>query len=190
MLIENLLENLNAVIDNRECAGELGAVVEHLINGTVAVLEADAALLVLLDETERPALVASCYRQGLPEPVVDDLVATAGQTIHDGCTTGTVPDEPPPGPAAAPPATVLSVPLRAADRTFGTLHVVRLQPRPWEPDETRAAHAYGRLLKLLLRHAAGAHRPRAGSGDWGAPLLPQQLLLPAGSRTDREHAWP
>jgi hypothetical protein len=190
VLIENLLENLNAVIDNRECAGELGAVVEHLVNGTVAVLEADAALLVLLDETERPALVASCYRHDLPEPVVEDLVATVGQALHDGCPTATVPGDPPPRPTPAPAATVLSVPLRAADSTFGTLHMVRLQPRPWEPEETRAAHAYGRLLKLLLRHAAGAHRPRAGAADWGAPLLPQQLLLPAGSRSDLEHAWP
>jgi hypothetical protein len=189
VLIDNLLDNLNSVIDDRECAGELGAVVEQLVNGTVAVLEADAALLVLLTEAETPALVASCYRQGLPEPVLESLVATACRAVQDGCTTVTVPGDPLSGSAAGPPATVLSVPLPAGDRCFGALSIFRLHPCAWEPDETRAAHAYARLLRLLLRHAAGAHRPRAGT-DWGAPLLPQQALLSSSSHLDMERAWP
>jgi hypothetical protein len=177
--IDNLFENLNAVIDNRECAGELGALVDQLVIGTVSVLEADAALLVLLDEAETPALVAACYRPGLSESMVIDLVATAGQAIHDGCSI-TV-------PADRAPATVLSIPLPAGDHAFGVLSVLRLQPRPWEPEETRAAEAYARLLRLLLRHAAGAHRPTA-AGEWGTGFLLQQFLAPANAHADMEPA--
>lgn len=174
VLRENMFDTVKAAIDERECAGELGAVVEQLITGTATVLEADAALLVLLDEAEAPALAASCFTAALPDSALNALVVVSGEVIRDGRTL-VCPHDPIPGPADG--GSLLSVPLPVGDRPFGALSVYRLQERAWDSEDARAAHAHARLLRLLLKHAAGVHRPAAGGGDWCALLLPQQILL-------------
>jgi GAF domain-containing protein len=174
VLRENMFDTVKAAIDDRECAGELGAVVEQLISGAAAALEADATLLVLLDEAEAPALAASCFTAALPDSALNALVVITGEVIRDGRTL-VCPQDPIPGPPGG--GSLLSVPLPVADRPFGALSVYRLQERGWDAEDARATHAHARLLRLLLKHAAGVHRPAANGRDWCALLLPQQVLL-------------
>lgn len=169
---EVLFENLRTAIENRECSGELGAVMEELIIGAVAVLDCDGALLVLLDESETPVPAASCLLQALAEPAVSALVAAVGEVIRDNRTLA-CPDDTLPGTAGDIGA-VLVVPFPAGDRAFGALTLFRLESRRWDPEEIRAAQAYARLVRLLLKHAASVNRSETG-GDWCAPLVPQQI---------------
>ncbi|MET0424564.1 MAG: GAF domain-containing SpoIIE family protein phosphatase [Actinoplanes sp.] len=173
------LRRLEAVTDATLSRLDASDLLDELLDRVRDLLDADTAAILLLDAHARQLVATAAkgledeVRQGFRVAVGRGFAGRVAQTRQPVLLT-----EVGPGDVVNPillekgVRSLLGVPIFAAGDLLGVLHVGRLTPRPFSPDDVQ-------LLQLAADRACAAGRIRSARLDQTAALAVQRSLLPS-----------